>query len=193
MGQIARVEVGDAQVKARKARRVAGPMLRDQRVELLLRALVVLRIKRGKCLVELFRRRFFDAAHVLVDHEQGGGQDQNRDHSGDHFVEVMLDEVLDRESGGHELIGLLEILAAYFGAIGGCHKKAAAPLSGRQPALHGASAARRHILYLKSSGDIFSRISDHLSRETPARFCSLESASADCWSSLDTSRTFLAT
>src|SRR5579885_758394 len=27
-----------------------------------------------------------------------------------------------------------------------------------------------HILYLKSSGDIFSRISDHLSRDTLARF-----------------------
>src|SRR5690349_2989751 len=52
-----------------------------------------------------------------------------------------------------------------------------------------------HILYLKSSGDIFSRISDHLSRETPARFWSaaLTACSADSRISLELSSTALAT
>jgi hypothetical protein len=39
----------------------------------------------------------------------------------------MLDEVLDREGGGHEFVGLLQGFAAYFGA-GSSHKKAAALL-----------------------------------------------------------------
>src|SRR5260370_41518091 len=44
--------------------------------------------------------------------------------------------------------------------------------SGRRPAEdhRRSQRARAYILYLKSSGDIRSRISDHLSRETLARF-----------------------
>src|SRR5215813_2496875 len=48
-----------------------------------------------------------------------------------------------------------------------------------------------HILYLKSSGDIFSKISDHLSRETLDRFFSC--VASDCCSTLEASRTFFAT
>ena len=51
--------------------------------------------------------------------------------------------------------------------------------------------AAAYILYLKSSGDIFSRISAHLSRETLERFCSFPSSI--CCSTLEASSTFLAT
>ena len=48
-----------------------------------------------------------------------------------------------------------------------------------------------YILYLKSSGDILSRISAHLSREMLERFVS--TVSSMCWRMLDASSTFLAT
>jgi hypothetical protein len=75
---------------------------------------------------------------------------------------------------GYEFVGFSERFARNFAVRRSRHKW----LARRYPDGHQAVAAegerldraRAHILYLKSSGDIFSRISDHLSRETPARF-----------------------
>src|SRR4029079_12834043 len=99
---------------------------------------------------------------------------EDRGDGADHRGLVRPDPI-DRLGGdGLELVGLAEVLPRQL-----------VMFRLRHPLLP------NHILYLKSSGDIFSRISAHLSRDTLDR--SGSRGSSICWRTLDASSTGFAT